>query len=583
MKRFLSLLLVTAGLVFGFAAPASADVDDFHFDSFDATYQLTRDSNGHALLTTTETLVAVFPEHDQNRGIRRLLVDDYDGHPTHVWVQSVTDENGTPRHFEAEEDGGFVQVTIADDGVYVHGEQTYVITYTSHYVTKHFGDVDEFYWDVNGTDWAQPFGEVTATVVLDPDLMAAHTGDVAAYQGREGDSTPATVESTGSGFTFSAENLEPGETLTFAIGFEPNTFVPRPDGFFDSPTPTIALLFSLLALGVAAAAGALRSKRLRDAPGRGIIVAEYLPPKNANVFLSSVIVKKQAKATTAAILKLAVAGNLRVLELPGKKPHYQLQFLTADGTDDDEREFLHALFGNTLDPHEVRSLQKTDQKAATRIGKLMTRVTKDATKNGFRRKVPAGLIALLIFLAAVSGVGAFITSAIALDDAYGGAWPLLFLVLGAASTIATLVFVSKIPLSETGVELRDYLRGLETYIELAEADRIRYLQSPEGAQTTPVAADNTAEVVKLNERLLPFAVLFGHEKEWAQELGRYYEELGDTPGWYAGQGAFNAAIFSSSIGSMAASTASAYSSASSGSSGGGGAGGGGGGGGGGGV
>jgi uncharacterized membrane protein YgcG len=121
------------------------------------------------------------------------------------------------------------------------------------------------------------------------------------------------------------------------------------------------------------------------------------------------------------------------------------------------------------------------------------------------------------------------------------------------------------------------------YMELAEADRIRYLQSPQGAERSPVEANSTAEMVKLNEKLLPYAVLFGHEKEWAAELGRYYEELGEQPGWYAGHGAFNAALFSTSIGSMAASTASAYSSASSGSGGAGSAGGGGGGGGGGGV
>jgi len=583
VKRLLALLVVVAGLVLGMAAPASADVDDFHFDSFDGHYQLTRDSNGHSLLTTTETLVAVFPEFDQNRGIRRLLVGEYDGHPTHIRVQSVTDENGNPRTFETEGDGDFLEVTIADDGVYVHGEQTYVITYTSHYVTKDFDGVDEFYWDVNGTDWAQPFGEVTATVVLDPDLMAAHTGDVASYRGQQGDGTAATVQTTGSGFTFSADSLQPGETLTFAIGFEPGTFVPRPSGFFDSPLPSIALVLALLGVVVTAAAWVTRVRRLRDAPGRGIIVPEYAAPRNANVFLSSIVIKKQAKTTTAAILKLAISGNIRVLEVGDKKPHYQLQFVTAEGTDGDEREFLHALFGNTLEPDEVRSLKKADQKAATRIGKLMKRVTADATTNGFRRKVPAGRIALLFFLGVAFAVGAGITSGVALDDQYGGFWPLLFLIVGVVSGITTFVLLARTPLTEEGVLLRDHLRGLDMYMTLAEADRIRYLQSPQGAERSPVDVDSTAEVVKLNEKLLPYAVLFGHEKEWAAELGRYYEELGEQPGWYAGHGAFNAALFSASIGSMAASTASAYSSASSGSGGGGGAGGGGGGGGGGGV
>src|SRR5690554_1376751 len=583
VKRFLALLLVVFGLVLGAAAPASADVDDFHFDSFDGRYELTRDGDGHSLLTTTETLVAVFPEFDQNRGIRRLLVDEYDGHPTDIQVQSVTDENGDPRAFEAEADGGFLELTIADDGVYVHGEQTYVITYTSHYVTRDFNDHDDFFWDVNGTDWAQSFGEVTATVVLDADLMAAQNGNFAAYKGQQGDTTRAFAETTGSGFTFSADDLQAGATLSSAIGSEPGTLVPRPSGFFDSPLPSIALFFTVLGLLVTAAAWVTRVRRLRAAPGRGVMIPEYVVPRDANVFLSSVIIKKQAKATTAAILGLAVAGNIRVLEIADKKPHYQLQFVTADGTDDDEREFLHALFGDTLDPDEVRSLKKADQKAATRIGKLMTRVAKDATTNGFRGKVPVARIALMFFLAIALAVGGAIFSGVAIDDQYGGLWPGLFLSLSVASGITTIVLLSRVPLTEEGVRLRDYLRGLDMYVTLAEADRIRYLQSPQGAERTRVDVSSTAEVVKLNEKLLPYAVLFGHEKEWAAELGRYYEELGEQPGWYAGHGAFNAALFSSSIGSMAASTASAYSSASSGSSGGGSAGGGGGGGGGGGV
>ena len=585
MKRILSLVVLAGALSLGVAVPASADVDDFYFESFDAQYELSRDADGRSVLTTTETLVAVFPDFDQNRGIRRLLVDEYDGHPTDIEVLSVTDEGGTPRHYETDTDGDFLEVTIADDDVYVHGEQTYVITYTQHNVTRYFGntDADEFYWDTNGTAWAQGFEQVTATVTLDADLMAAHNGNVAAYTGWEGSTEPAAFKATGSGFTFTASNVYPGENLTFAIGFEPGIFEPRDGSFFASPVPSIALFFAITGLLVAAAAAVTRARKLRDAPGRRIIIPEYLAPRHANVFLSSVIARKQGKATVAAILKLAVAGNIRVLELPGKKPHYQLQFVTAEGVDDDEREFLHALFGNTLDFEEVRSLQKADEKAATLIGKLMQRVTSDATANGFRRKVPVGVVGLLIALAVVSTIGSFIFSVIALDQAYGGAWPVLTLVAGVGAAVATFILIAKVPLTETGVELRDYLRGLEMYMELAEAARIRYLQSPQGAITTPVAAGNTAEVVKLNEKLLPYAVLFGHEKEWAEELGRYYEELGEQPTWYAGQGQFNPALFAGGIGAMAASTASAYSSSSGGSSGGGSSGGGGGGGGGGGV
>ena len=69
------------------AAPsAPAGLDDFAFDSFDASYELGRDDEGRATLRTVETIVAVFPEFDQNRGFIRDLVRDYDGHSTELEV-----------------------------------------------------------------------------------------------------------------------------------------------------------------------------------------------------------------------------------------------------------------------------------------------------------------------------------------------------------------------------------------------------------------------------------------------------------------------------------------------------------------
>ena len=61
------------------AAPTG--VDDFTFDSFDADYTLTRADDGTSRLRAVETIVAVFPETDQNRGIRRAIPDTYQGQP----------------------------------------------------------------------------------------------------------------------------------------------------------------------------------------------------------------------------------------------------------------------------------------------------------------------------------------------------------------------------------------------------------------------------------------------------------------------------------------------------------------------
>ena len=584
MKKLLVLCALAVGLILGAATPASADVNDFQFTSFDGQYLLSTDAEGHSQLTTVETLVAVFPQSDQNHGIRRDLVNRYDGHPTDLHIVSVTDENGTPRPYETERVDDALSVTIAAAD-FVHGAQTYVITYTQSNVTRYFADTnaDEFYWDTNGTDWAQPFGQVSATVQIAANLVPRLTGKVDAASGSEGANGPAEIARTGDNtFTFSAQNLGPGENLTFAIGFQQGTFSARNSGFFAAPWPLLALLFAAAALAAAIGALIIRTTRLRDAPGRGIIIPEYLPLKGVSLLLSALILHRTAKSTAAQIVELAVTGNLRILEVSGRKPSYRLEFVTDRGTDGDEREFLHALFGTVLTPGEHRNLKKTDQGAVKKIAALTKRVRSDATANGYRRMPPVGTIALVMIAATFAVAGAIVFGAVSLDQAYGGLWPAVLMTVAILAAVATGILLFRMPLEPKGVQLRDHLKGLAEYIRLAEADRLRYLQSPQGALRAPVATDDLAQVVKLNERLLPYAMLFGEEKRWAAELGRYYEELGTGPSWYAGQGAFNAAIFASSIGAVSTNVSAAYSS-SGGSGGGAVSGGGGGGGGGGGV
>ena len=109
-------------------------------------------------------------------------------------------------------------------------------------------------------------------------------------------------------------------------------------------------------------------------------------------------------------------------------------------------------------------------------------------------------------------------------------------------------------------------------------------QSPERAEKVDIKdPTKPAQLVKLYERVLPYAVLFGQEKEWSKRLGEYYARTNSSPDWYTGNTAFNAVVFSSMMSnfSTAVSTTSASSSSTGGSSGGGSSGGGGGGGGGG--
>jgi len=600
MQRSLAVALtMLAALGFLWAAvPAAADTDDFAFDSFHADYTLGVDDEGRSTLTTVETLVAVFPDFDQNRGILRALVATYDGHPTDIEVVSVTDENGVAREWhEADDDEGtgdsdFLELAIVGAD-YLRGEQTFVITYEQHNVTRFAGDagVDEFYWDVNGLGWNQPFGSVSATVSIPADLADTFVGEESCYMGGEDATEPcdiATEEQDDGSLVVavSASDLGARENVTIAVAFEQGTFVPRDGSFFATPLGWVQLFIAAIAAVLLGVMIRLRRTTFTDAAGRPTIIAEYTPPPGLTLLDAALLMGKVNRASAAQLIDLAVRRNIRILEEGAdSKATYAIEFVSDDGLVERERSFLRIFFGE-LEVGDRYTLVSTDAKRGKAVYKLVEGARKAALRDGLRRAVPSGAAWLPIVVAVVTVVAAFVTAIFMVVDARGGVLPFVVVAAVVAVAVFAFVVVSRVPLTERGAELRDHLEGLRVYIELAEADRLRFLQSPEGALRTPVSATDPAEMLALNERLLPYSVLFSLEKRWAEEIGRYYDD--NPPEWYAGSGSFNAVVFAASIGSLSSSTSSAYSgtaasSSSSGSGGSGSSGGGGGGGGGGGL
>ena len=124
-------LLVACGIAA--ASPAHADVNDFTFDSMTATYELSRTPSGESQMRVVETLVAQFPEADQNHGIIRAIPTSSHDRPVGLEFVRVTDGDGVARDFTTNEADGFLEVTVAAPD-YVHGAQTYVFEYLEHNV-----------------------------------------------------------------------------------------------------------------------------------------------------------------------------------------------------------------------------------------------------------------------------------------------------------------------------------------------------------------------------------------------------------------------------------------------------------------
>ncbi|TFB54695.1 DUF2207 family protein [Cryobacterium tagatosivorans] len=587
------------------SAAVRADVQDFTFSSFEADYSLSRDDAQHSVLRTVETFVAEFPDFDQNRGMIRAIPNDYDGVPLHTSVESVTDANDSPVDYELIDTGDFTELALGTDE-YVHGRQTYVITYTQQNVVRAFADTDadEFYWDTNGTGFAQPFSSVKARVHVDPALTEFLLPARAfCYVGAEGATTPCEISTTdaaasGTLFTAGARNLAAGENLSVAIGFQQGTFlqvapVAPPDGepgdgeyeygdrgygFFgpDSPgfSPLPLVMFGLSLL-LAAAALLRRAFGPRGALGRGTIIAQYSVPAGYNLLEAGDLAGRTSSAIAAQIVSFAVRGKVRILDYPvsAEGGDYTLQLLSSDGVDPQERQLLEILFPG-LRGGDVRELGVTNDALARDLAGFAPKARRSVTARGWRARaggrgglwIVIGLLGMLVagIVLSAQSVADTINAMPTMLGLIDSAWlfPFFFVTM-VCLFVAIAAARNPEVLTDAGAEQRDYVRGMQVYLKLAEQDRFRMLQSPDGALRVTVPGSigggvgggggevDTVELVKLYEKLLPYAVLWGVEDEWAGELAVYYEQGAAQPDWFVSQSSFNAALFATSLHGLA--------------------------------
>ncbi len=584
---FLSTLIISAGLLTGFGASAHAagGLNNFTINTYQVDYYLARDANNRSTLKTVEKITALFPSSDQNHGVERAVPQSYDGHSTNLVVNSVTDGAGNNLSYSMYASNGNQVIRVGDAATYVHGTQQYEISYTQRDVTQNFinKNSDDFYWDTNGIEWAVPIQSLNVTLHIQEALLGALNGNTRCYVGVAGSNSLCELSKTSDGFATQATNLMPHENVTLAVGFRPQTFSP----YKPSPFEQVAIIWSKLVylslipaiiwIYILLRRYSRQSSRKSE---RTTIVPEYLPPKDTSVTVSASIDNKTSTAFSAQLIDFAVRHYIKIYQTREKslfkKAQYELEII-KDVTDllGEEKEILWDIFpanevigvGSRL---KLEDLKKDSVSVSIRLSdntkKLDANIrgtyglrAKNAQQNSwFKRAAAVTLVVAILTLSP---------------------WLLV------ASILSFVLSFMLWPLTDKGLTLYHYLEGLKMYIKVAETDRLRMLQSPEGALKLDATLDvnDPRQLVKLYERVLPYAILFGLEKDWNNQLGQYYETLNQSPDWYQGNNvAFNAVVFANAMSSFSsAATYSNPSSSSSGGSGGGGFSGGGGGGGGG--
>lgn len=610
--QFFLCFLVGNGQVF------AKSTDNFYFESFEADYYISKDSEGYADMRVVEEFTAVFPER-QNKGICRKIA--YLGSDSQAKIKNmkksdvkVTRNGKSEPIYSFEKDSGAKVYTVCTGtDEYVEGTQVYTFEYNYHSVATEYmksGKTwQEIYWNTNGTGWPQKFNKLTARVHFsDPSVM---TGDTSCYVGSRGEKGAERCVTTkiSDGFEFTTYNLASRENLTYDIELK--------KGSFAIAAPEENYIMIVAVIGTAIICGLLlispikkykKTAEKREYYKNYFVVPQYTPAKGyslvemAKIHIST----KNKDSKVAVLLDMIVNEKIEIVEdgkgVFGKQKWAIIPKISKDEMLDYERNIITILNGGedfTVD-QKIELKRRMANSTTVALGLLYEESGKKAAKmHGLVEKdsknaISTATITAIVFWSVVLPIFLPILSmAFESDELYttdegvilvGFSACVIAIVAIVGITFAIYVSLAKkyqkvINHTLKGIEMSVYMDGLKLYITMAEKDRLKFLQSVE------TAPRDEAGIVKLNEKLLPYAALFGVEESWMKELAKYYElnEGTTCPTWYHTVNSYGVSNFSTTIRSASsyASSGSTYGGGSGGGGGGGHSGGGGGGGGGG--
>ena len=535
MKKVLLSILIIIGLAAVLPAFAQESIN-----AFSAEISIKSDSSIHV----TEQIVYDFGS-EQRHGIFREIPVKYDTPRGNRSIDiddiMVTDQNGNSYITDISNSGNNKVIRIGDPDIFVTGLKTYLISFTVEGALNYFDDQDELYWNVTGDEWPVVINSASVTVSA-PNNSPINEIDFTCFAGIRGSNYPCETSTINNKINFSHGRLLSGEGLTIVIGLPKGT-VAEPSAFDKIISAILDNLVLLLPIATLIIMYRLWQLRGRDPKGRGVIVAQYESPKDLTPAEVGTIIDErvQPKDTSAMIIDLAVRGYLKIkrLEKSGLfgKVDYELVRLKAgnDLKNQFEKDFFEKLF-TTKTMYSVSKTASVFKKFSEMFQKESVNSNIDVVKiselkNSFYKTL---LDTNKKIYESVVTKGYFNKSPNSVRAGYGIAGALIIVIgiviAGAAGFYATLgLVVSGIMVSifglfmpqrtAMGAEIREEIEGLKQYLSVAEKDRIKFHNAPEKSP-------------EQFEKLLPYAMVLGVEKQWAEQFKDIYHE---PPNWYEGR------------------------------------------------
>jgi len=540
-KKIFAIILF-AGLtlpVFAFAQNEQEKIDNYEI-----SIKINRDSS----INISEKIYYNFGTAEKH-GIYRDIPIKYDArggkYKLDISKISVVDENNSPYVFKKSYEGPDLRLKIGESDKIVTGLKIYIINYTVKGAINYFNDHDELYWNAIGTEWLVNIEKASAVVVL-PEGVKADQTESKCYWGSYGSITECATQKQGNEINFESPYvLWPEKGITIVIGL-PKGILIEP-GIIDKIWKTIKdNLILLLPILVFIFMFFKWYKYGRDPKGTGTIIPQYEAPDNLSPVEISVILdnKFEKKDISAEIINLAVNGYLKIQRIEKKtfiikSVDYNLIKLKEqdDLKNDFEKKTMEALFGSQK---EIK-LSDLKNKFYKELRIISNEIYDSVVNKGYFVKNPNKVRAVYIGLAIAF---VFVIYLFANFVSFLGAIGIVSIIL---SCIVIVIFGWLMPKrTKKGAIARENILGLRQYLSVAEKDRIKFHNAPE---------KNPEQF----EKLLPYAMVLGVEKEWAKQFEGIYNQ---TPSWYEGNfsSGFSAIILANSLGNF---SSAAYSNLSS--------------------
>ncbi|MFA5080565.1 MAG: DUF2207 domain-containing protein [Candidatus Paceibacterota bacterium] len=557
IKNILLSFIVFCGLVFALNANAEEI----------SNYQVDIQVNQDATVNIKESILYDFG-NEQRHGIIRNIPYRYKNNAGNFNLRyenlSVKDENNNDYNFSISFEGENYSVKIGDKDILVTGQRNYIISYTVKRAIGYFSDHDELYWNAIGTEWTVPIKKVLIN------MNGFGVNNVKCFYGDYGSQNECSVFQMKNTYEATSENLDVGSGVTIAMSFnkgviyEPTQNEKIIEFIKDNWIVAIPFLVFIFLFYWWFRYG-------RDPKGKGVIIAQYSPLPELSPLESKAVMNEivDTQKIASEIILLAIKKYLTIEKTTEKKSGIfdsdDYIFKKLKEPDSNLTEFQNKLMveffsdkdGKITQEISLSNIKEYPQSMAAFISSEGPKmIYQKLTDEKYFPNNPQSVRISYIIAGCLITFFSFVPLII---DPFSG-W--INIVAIAISGIMIIIFGLIMPRKTIkGVTAKEYMLGLKKYISVAEAERIKFHNAPE-------------KNPKHFEELLPYAIMFGLEKEWAKK----FEGLNYNPSWYSGgnYSAFNAVVFASSINDINNSVSSAISTAGSGGSGfsGGGAGGG---------